>query len=402
MNSLLVLFGLLALATAVPLHTATDDDRVPGEYVIVFRSDVPAEKLVKYMSTAEAQGIDLDTFQIHDMRGAFATLTQEQLEMHLKEDDVLKYISENRIHTIVQGGCARQDGAEWNLERVSERVLYLGDLQGYTYEDIAGQGVTSYIIDTGVYTQHTEFGGRASWGTNTIDTNNNDCNGHGTHVAATVAGTEFGVAKKTTIVAVKVLNCAGSGTSQSVIRGIQWVTTNARKPANANMSLGGGRDPAMVDAVEASIRSGVVYAIAAGNSNANACNYSPANSPNALTVGSTTIEPVPGSPTDQQEDIRSTFSNYGSCVDIFAPGTLIKSAWIGSPTATRIISGTSMASPHVCGLVCLVQGGNPNWGNNEIQSYINSIATTDAIDLNCGVNAECSRSPNRLIYGECG
>jgi len=400
MNSFLVLFGLLALATAVPLHKATDDDRVPGEYVIVFRSDAVPEKLVKYMADAEKQGVNLDTYQIGDTRGAFATLTPEQLEKHLLEDDVLEFISENRIHTIVQS-CVRQDGAEWNLERVSERVLELGNMQGYTYEDIAGQGVTSYIIDTGIYIAHNEFQGRASWGTNTIDTNNNDCHGHGTHVAATVAGAIYGVAKKTTLVAVKVLNCQGSGTSQSVIRGIEWVTNNHRKPANANMSLGGGNDPAMVNAVEASIRAGVVYAIAAGNSNADACNYSPANAPNAITVGATTIEPVPGSPTEEQEDIRSSFSNYGRCLDIFAPGTLITSAWIGSPSATRTISGTSMAAPHVAGLVSLIQSGNPTWGNAQIISHMNNMATVNVIDLNCGAIAACSQSANRMIYGEC-
>jgi len=384
----------------VPLHRGTDEERVENEYVLVFLQNAEKSAIVNYMVSAVSQGIELETFQIGEyMSGAFATLTQEQLAEHLKQDDVFEYISENRIYHIAQ--CETQIPSEWNLERCSERTLYLGAPQGYKYDTSAGEGVTSYIIDTGVYTAHNDFGGRASWGFNGIDTNDQDCNGHGTHVASTVAGITYGVAKKTTVVGVKVLNCAGSGTSASVIRGIQWVTANARKPANANMSLGGGNDPTMISAVTASIQSGVAYAVAAGNSNANACNYSPANTPTALTVGSTTVESVPDSPNDQQEDVRSSFSNFGSCVKIFAPGTLVTAAWIGGPTAIRTISGTSMASPHIAGIVSLIQGLNPGFTPAQIQAQLFADATNNVIDLNCGTNTICNASPNRLGYHGC-
>jgi len=205
--------------------------------------------------------------------------------------------------------------------------------------------------------------------------------------------------KKVTIVGVKVLNCAGSGTTGSVVAGIEWVTNNAQKPANANMSLGGGNSAALVNAVEESIASGIPYVVAAGNSNANACNYSPANAPNAITVGATTIEGTDNG--GIQQDLRSYFSNWGLCLDLFAPGQLIKSAWIGGNDATNEISGTSMASPHVCGVVSLIQGDNPTISPGAVTSLVTGSASAGYINLACGTTA-CNQSPNLLLYSSCG
>ena len=212
----------------------------------------------------------------------------------------------------------------------------------------------AYIIDTGIRFTHSDFGGRATSGFDAVDGGSaDDCNGHGTHVAGTVGGATYGVAKGVQLVAVRVLNCQGSGTNAQVVGGIDWVTANAVKPAVANMSLGGGANSSIDTAVNNSINSGVTYAIAAGNGNAlgqrqNACNYSPARVPNAITVGAT-----------QNNDAAASFSNFGTCVDIFAPGVNITSSWSTSDTATNTISGTSMATPHVAGAAALLLQANP-------------------------------------------
>ncbi|GAB3853951.1 hypothetical protein GCM10029963_46150 [Micromonospora andamanensis] len=246
--------------------------------------------------------------------------------------------------------------------------------------------MTSYVIDTGIRTTHSDFGGRATWGTNTVDSNNTDCNGHGTHVAGTVGGSAYGVAKATRLVAVKVLNCSGSGTNAGVIAGIDWVTANAVKPAVANMSLGGGASTSVDNAVINSINSGITYAVAAGNGNAlgqrqNACNYSPARAAAAITVGAT-----------QSNDAAASFSNFGTCVDILAPGVSITSGWHTSDTATNTISGTSMASPHVAGVAALVLSANPSWTPQQVRDYLVNNSTPNVIS-NVGTG-----TPNQLLY----
>ena len=207
------------------------------------------------------------------------------------------------------------------------------------------------MIDTGIRASHQEFAGRIGNGFTAITDGQgtNDCNGHGTHVAGTTGGTTYGVAKQVTLHPVRVLSCSGSGSNSGVIAGVDWVTANHVKPAVANMSLGGGVSTALDNAVQNSIAAGVSYAVAAGNSNANACNYSPARAANAVTVGSTT-----------SSDARSSFSNFGTCVDLFAPGSSITSAWYTSNTATNTISGTSMASPHVAGALALYLHDEPD------------------------------------------
>jgi len=270
----------------------------------------------------------------------------------------------------------------------------------YHYTTGAGSGVVAYIIDTGIYIAHNEFKQRVSWGANFVDTNNIDCNGHGTHVAGTVGGTTYGVAKNVELVAVKVLNCQGSGTWTGVINGIDWVVQqykSHKKPSVANMSLGGAKSATVDKAVELAVEAGVVMVVAAGNSNADACNSSPSGSPSAITIGATTISERLGT----EEDQRASFSNYGSCVAVFAPGQLIESAWIGSPNAVNTISGTSMASPHVCGAAAVYLSLNAGKTPADVKSFLINEATNDVIDLSCPVVGTCNNSPNKLLYTNC-
>jgi serine protease len=247
--------------------------------------------------------------------------------------------------------------------------------------------VRAYVIDTGILAAHADFGGRVGAGFTAINDGrgSNDCNGHGTHVAGTVGGNTWGIAKGVQLFGVRVLGCTGSGSNSGVIAGVDWVTANHVKPAVANMSLGGGASSALDTAVNNSIAAGVFYAVAAGNDNANACNYSPARAANAMTVGSTT-----------STDARSSFSNFGTCVDIFAPGSSITSAWYTSNSATNTISGTSMASPHVAGVAALYLAGNTTASPSAVTTAINNNATLNK------VTSAGTGSPNRLLYSQFG
>ncbi|HET6212023.1 MAG TPA: S8 family serine peptidase, partial [Micromonosporaceae bacterium] len=240
-----------------------------------------------------------------------------------------------------------------------------------------------YIIDTGIRPTHVDFGGRASIGFDAIGDGQNgiDCHGHGTHVAGTTGGTAYGVAKQVQLVAVRVLNCSGSGTTAQVVAGVDWVTNNSIKPAVANMSLGGGIQTALDDAVANSIASGVSYSIAAGNSNADACSFSPARVPTAITLGATDIS-----------DNRASFSNFGTCLDLFGPGVSITSDWLTSDTATAVLSGTSMATPHATGTAALILAANPGFTPQQVRDQMVADATTGVIP-NPGTG-----SPNRLLF----
>ncbi|HET8659779.1 MAG TPA: S8 family serine peptidase, partial [Micromonosporaceae bacterium] len=251
----------------------------------------------------------------------------------------------------------------------------------YTYPNTASN-VHAYIIDTGIRFTHTDFGGRATSGFDAIDGGTaDDCHGHGTHVAGTTGGTAYGVAKGVRLVAVRVLSCSGSGTTAQVVAGVDWVTANAVKPAVANMSLGGGVQTALDAAVANSIASGVTYAIAAGNSNADACNFSPARVGTAITLGAT-----------DSSDNRASFSNWGTCLDLFAPGVSIVSAWYTSDTATSSLSGTSMASPHAAGVAALVASANPTFTPQQVRDQIVADSTPNVV-VNPGTG-----SPNRLLF----
>ena len=275
-------------------------------------------------------------------------------------------------------GSGTQSNATWGIDRVDDRSGRDGT---YTWE-ADGTGVTAYIIDTGIRTSHTDFGGRASRGFDAFSDgqNSEDCNGHGTHVAGTVGGSTYGIAKNVDLVAVRVLNCSGSGSYSGVIAGIDWVVANASGPSVANMSLGGGASSSVDAAVNNAVASGVAMAVAAGNDNRDACNYSPARAANAMTVGSST-----------SSDARSSFSNYGSCVDLFAPGSSITSAWYTSNTATTTISGTSMASPHVAGAAALYLDANPTASAEQVSAAVYDAATPNAV-------SNASSANDRLLY----
>lgn len=280
---------------------------------------------------------------------------------------------------------ATQSGATWGLDRSDQRNLPLNG--AFAYPDSAGVGVNAYILDTGVLSSHVDFSGRMRPGFTSISdgSGTEDCNGHGTHVAGTVAGTTWGVAKRANVIPVRVLDCAGSGTWSGVLAGMDWVAANAVKPAVANMSLGGGASSSIDTAVANMHNSGVTVVVAAGNSSANACNYSPARAGVAVTVGATT-----------STDARASYSNFGNCLDIFAPGSSIKSAWYTSSTATNTISGTSMASPHVAGAAALLLGANGALSPTQVRNALVASATPNLV-----TSAEVG-SPNLLLFVDSG
>ncbi|RIV40855.1 S8 family peptidase [Micromonospora radicis] len=395
-RSLIRAFAVVATAAAVSAASTTAavaaptgeirgagaSNAISGSYLVVLRTDavgaagssaaraaVPdrASNLVK------RYGGSVSDVYSAALTGFAAKMTPNQAA-RLAANPAVAYVEQDQAVSI----DATQNNPTWGLDRIDQRNRPLSNT--YTYPNTASN-VRAYIIDTGIRTTHNDFGGRATWGTNTVDSNNTDCNGHGTHVAGTVGGSTYGVAKAVRLVAVKVLNCSGGGTTTSVVNGVNWVTANAVKPAVANMSLGGGASSTIDNAVANSIASGISYAVAAGNSNANACNYSPARTSTAITVGSTT-----------STDARSSFSNFGSCVHIFAPGSSISSAWHTSNTATNTINGTSMASPHVAGAAALVLSANPTWTPAQVKTYLINNATTGVI------TSPGTGSPNRLLF----
>jgi subtilisin family serine protease len=250
----------------------------------------------------------------------------------------------------------------------------------------------AYIVDTGIYVEHEDFGGRAKFGFKSDNSwSNTDGNGHGTHVASTTGGTTYGVAKSVDLIAVKVLSDQGSGPTSGVIAGVDWVTgqsKNQNKKVVANLSLGGAFSSAMNTACNGAVDAGIFMAVAAGNDNGNACSYSPASAAKVTTVGATDIS-----------DRRSSFSNWGTCVDIFGPGTSITAAWIGSRTATRTISGTSMASPHICGLGALAFSEHHDWDNAKVKDHLIEQSTKNAINMGC--TGTCGATLNRLGWDGC-
>jgi aqualysin 1 len=354
---------------------ADSSTAIPGRYIVVFKAGTPAADVSAAAEHARGLGGQVD-FVYESALTGFAGNLPEQALNGLSHNPNIEFIEADQVITI----DTTQSPATWGLDRIDQRNLPLSN--SYTY-NFTGAGVTAYIIDTGIRITHNEFGGRASSGRDFVDNDSNadDCNGHGTHVAGTVGGNTYGVAKGVSLVAVRVLNCSGSGTTSGVIAGIDWVTSqHTTGKAVANMSLGGGASTALDNAVRNSIADGVVYAIAAGNSNRNACNFSPARTAEAITVGATT-----------STDARASYSNKGRCLDLFAPGSSITSAWYTSNTATNTISGTSMAAPHVAGVAALYLQGH-NGTAQQVRDAIVGAATANVVK-NPGTN-----SPNRLLY----
>ncbi|MGW1780888.1 S8 family peptidase [Streptomyces sp. NPDC002143] len=310
------------------------------------------------------------------LNGYTATLSAAEAR-RLAADPAVAVVEQNQT---VQVTDTTQSSAPWGLDRVDQTSLPLSGT--YTYPDTAGSGVTAYVIDTGVRITHSQISGRAAYGYDAVDgdTTASDGNGHGTHVATTIAGSTYGIAKKAKIVAVRVLDNAGSGTTAGVIAGINWVTANHSGPSVANMSLGGGASTTLDTAVANSIASGVTYAVAAGNSAANASSYSPARVASAITVGATT-----------STDAKASYSNYGSILDIFAPGSSITAGWYTSDTATNTISGTSMATPHVAGAAAVYLAGHTSATPAQVATALTGGATTGV------VTSAGTGSPNRLL-----
>ncbi|MCB8902889.1 MULTISPECIES: S8 family peptidase [unclassified Streptomyces] len=358
------------------IENAGAEGTIAGSYIVTLDESAQAET-AKGRAVATRFGAKIKRTYTSAINGYSVELSEAQARK-LAADPAVTSVVQNRVFTV---DGTQPSPPSWGLDRIDQKALPLN--QSYTYPDTAGQGVTAYIIDTGVRITHSDFGGRASYGYDAIDNDNTaqDGHGHGTHVAGTVAGTSYGVAKKAKIVGVRVLDNSGSGTTEQVVAGIDWVTRNAVKPAVANMSLGGGVDTVLDTAVRNSIASGVTYAVAAGNDSSNASNYSPARVAEAITVGSTT-----------NTDARSSFSNYGTVLDIFAPGSSITSSWNSSDSATNTISGTSMATPHVVGAAAVYLAGNPTATPAQVSAALTTAATPNVV-TNPG-----SGSPNRLLY----
>ncbi|TGE83995.1 alkaline serine protease [Pseudoalteromonas sp. KS88] len=390
--SFAVLIGLSAGQTHAAELLSVDTNRaIEGKYIVVFKTPTvlntqSSDAIADFASTQSASLSNLYNVDIAQefggvLNGVVVNASAQKVQQMLSNPNI-EYIEQDQIMSVapLAQTNANQPNAIWGLDRIDQQSL---PLNSNYYYDFDGSGVTAYVIDTGVRVSHNEFGNRASHGYDFIDNDADatDCNGHGTHVAGTIGGSAYGVAKNVNIVGVRVLGCNGSGSNSGVIAGINWVKNNASGPSVANMSLGGGASQATDDAVNNAVAAGISFVVAAGNDNRNACNYSPARAANAITVGSTT-----------SSDSRSSFSNYGNCLDIYAPGSSIKSAWYNSNSATNTISGTSMAAPHVAGAVALFLDETPSLSPSQIDTKLSQRSTKNT------VSDAKSGSPNELLY----
>jgi subtilisin family serine protease len=393
--ALALLLAVVAADLAPLLHT-DNANVIPGSYIVVLNEGTEITDRDAHILTLEdliATTGDTESevsfrYNMGSLIGFAARLSKSLLQQQLAHPNV-KYIEADQVMSINYIQEARapeavvtQSGATWGLARISKAALPLAST--YIYNSAAGNGVDVYVIDTGILTTHTDFGGRAASVYNAITSESStDLNGHGTHCSGTIGGTTYGVAKQVALKGVKVLGANGSGTTAGVIAGVNYVQNNksASRPSVASMSLGGGASTTLDQAVTSAIASGVQFAIAAGNDNANACNYSPARVANAVGVGATT-----------NTDARASYSNFGTCVSLFAPGSSITSDWIGSNSATNTISGTSMATPHVAGALALRLSAQGSQTPAALKSWVTSAAGSGY------VSSPGTGSPNLLLY----
>ncbi len=368
-------------ALAVAVSQANTGGLIEGHWIVVFDRNVPdAPGLARRLS---AQYGSAPSFVYQTALRGFSAPLPEQAVEALRRNPNVAYVEQDQVASSI----GTQTNPTWGLDRIDQRQRPLDG--SYTFDN-EGSGVSAYIIDTGIRTTHNEFGGRATFtadfvGDGNEDVNFGDCGGHGTHVAGTVGGATYGVAKQVSLHALRVLNCDGNGSYSGVIAAIDWVAANGARPAVANLSLGGPASASVNQAIENAVQAGVAFAVSAGNDNSDACTKSPASAPSALTVGASTVS-----------DSRSGFSNFGTCVDVFAPGSSIRSSTNGTDSSTGTWSGTSMASPHVAGAIALLLGDDASLTPSQITSLIELNGTTGELS---GIG---SGSPNLLLYSRLG
>jgi subtilisin family serine protease len=355
-------------AKLIQVSSAEDTSAIPGQYIVTLKRDTSVSAMAHRgrIATLRRFGDALNGFA--------AKLSPAQLD-RLRRDPGVAAIEQDQIATI---STEQTSPLPWGLDRIDQRGLPLSN--SYTYS-APGTGVNAYVIDSGVYTAHTEFGGRAKVAYDALGGDGQDCNGHGTHVAGIIGSKTYGVAKNVNLWAVRTLDCDGSAPYSTVISAVNWVRQHARKPAVANMSLGGPKSDALNTAVTNLSKSGVFIAVAAGNEGANACGSSPASAGWVQAVGATS-----------SSDAHTSWSNYGGCVDIQAPGNAVLSTYTGSPTATKTMSGTSMATPYVVGVAALYKSAKGDASFPTIQKWLNTNATPSK------VKSLPSGTPNRFLF----
>lgn len=391
-------------AEAAPyLQKAPASSAIRDQYIVRLKNHERLDNLRDHIKdlAEHVGGFDMQIGHVfenlasHGFVGYSARLSKVGLNLLLKHD-LIESIEEDQVRHLYD--CQSQtNDVDWGLTRTNYQN-FTASRTGYEYHyttGATGKGVDAYVIDTGIYCENNDFVnkkvGSCTFGFSAVtnifgQVDETDGNGHGTHVSGTIAGQTYGVAKEADLIAVKVMSDKGSGSSSNILAGIDWVVGNAKKtgkPSVANLSIGGGFSQTENDAIKSATESGVVMVVAAGNEDSDACDTSPASEPSAVTVAAS-----------DDKNARASYSNWGSCVDVFGPGTDITSTWIDSPDATNTISGTSMASPHVCGVAAKIRSANPSMTVAEVASKIVNDATPDQI-------SDVKGTPNLMVFADC-